>query len=403
MINDSGLSDVMKRYFPVTLVLGAGVSRGRGLPLWSELLQEAWKKVSDKDPYSESNALLFRARQVCAEAGIPAEFIRRLDFYRHPLEYQLGFESIFNQLRWSKKRTVVETKLKRSKREQAAAAKFLSNEQRTSEIFAALLRKILYRSQKNNVSANFRGNDTLSLVAQAVRRSALAPIGERIVTRVITFNVDDILEQNANGGGRLVARPVARSTDIVHLGDRKTIGIYHVHGFVPQDPKRYPYYAQDGSIIADIRLPIESLVFTDEQYWQTVGDPSGFAARVFSQALSGICVFIGLSMTDINLLRWLAQYSTEVKRDFRSMAAGWTDSDNIEFNAWREGSRHYWITDQAFAKDADFGMRVLKSVLHNRGVEIIRIPSWNSEEFRKWWRVTFLSGRGKKRSNSTAH
>src|SRR5215468_3452489 len=57
-------------------------------------------------------------------------------------------------------------------------------------------------------------------------------------------------------------------------------------------------------------------VFTDSQYWSTSATTTSFANRVMASALSeGQCVFIGLSMTDINLLRWLALRNLDRDRD----------------------------------------------------------------------------------------
>jgi hypothetical protein len=317
-----------------------------------------------------------------------------LDVVRHPLEFQFGFERIFDNLRWSDSRKRLKDKLKLSRRAKHVRGA-LSNEQLASEAFAALLRDILYARHDNR--QDLRPTDTLSLIARAIRRSALAPGGQGMVRQVITFNVDDLLERvvNARHRRRLLAMPVTRASEIAHLANRKCVGVYHLHGFVPQNATRYPYRTWDGGVIEDVRLPVESLVFTDEQYWQTVGSPGGFASRIFAQALSGTCVFVGLSMTDINILRWLAQHATEVKREFRLMTAGWTNADEAEFDASEEISRHFWITEQRFDKHlslkSDFGLGVLRSVLQNRGVDIIEIPSWTSKEFHEWWKAVFLS------------
>jgi hypothetical protein len=149
-------------------------------------------------------------------------------------------------------------------------------------------------------------------------------------------------------------------------------------------------------MIQDVRIPVESLVFTDEQYWRAVGNPTGFASRIFAQALDGVCVFIGLSMTDINIIRWLAQYAMEAHRDFRLMTSAWVDQDKVEFDAVEELSRHYWIVERDFNDPSrknpiNFGTRVLRDVLQLRGVDRIEIPSWQSKEFHTWWSKCFLS------------
>ena len=73
-------------------------------------------------------------------------------------------------------------------------------------------------------------------------------------------------------------------------------------------------------------------MFTDEQYWRAVGSPGRFASRVFAEALSGRCVFIGLSMTDLNIIRWLALDAIERTDDFRQLTSAWDDSIEVEVN-----------------------------------------------------------------------
>jgi len=101
-------------------------------------------------------------------------------------------------------------------------------------------------------------------------------------------------------------------------------------------------------------------------------------------------------MTDLNIIRWLAQYAAEAKHEFRLMAAEWKDADEVEFDGREELSRHFWITDQKADEPSeeitsDFGVYVLRQLLGLRGVQVIEIPSWTSKAFHEWWRAGFLS------------
>ena len=85
--------------------------------------------------------------------------------------------------------------------------------------FAELLRKILCYGHERGPHLDIRSTDTLSLIARAVRRSEQAPARQRLVSQVVTLNVDDVLEQvvSANRRTRLLAVPVTRASEVVHL------------------------------------------------------------------------------------------------------------------------------------------------------------------------------------------
>ena len=132
-------------------------------------------------------------------------------------------------------------------------------------------------------------------------RAAGAP--ERRVVRVISLNADDHIETEANAGHHPKRDPVVwpisresthpRSRPARH--GRPPIPVYHLHGFLPRK--------QATSIW---RESADTLVFTDSDYWATVASPLSFANRVIAHALHDTaCLFIGLSMHDVNVLRWI--------------------------------------------------------------------------------------------------
>ena len=106
-IEDRGLRARLKPGRPVTLVLGAGVNRARGVPLWTDLMREAWKLV-----------------------GV-----------------QFAFEQIFDALRWRVGEEATRRELGLRPRARKLEARLVTNEQRASALFADLLRKILYRGR----------------------------------------------------------------------------------------------------------------------------------------------------------------------------------------------------------------------------------------------------------------
>jgi len=394
-MDDEGLQSRVTPGYPLTLVLGAGVSSCRGLPQWAELLRRAWQVVFRDDPFAREDALLGRAREASLREGLPAGFVERLSLARHPLELQFGFEQVLDALRWMVDDKDVRTRLGLRRRSVKRPLQ-PGHEARTNELFADLLRKLLYEGRRRGGS-DARAEDTLSLVVKAVLRSARTPANKRLISQVITFNVDDLLEREVNENCRRrvpYAIPIARASANRPLPSRQAIPVFHLHGFLPKKSAAYPFLTEDG-LIVDAPPPVESLVFTDEQYWRTVGNPAGFASRVFCSALAGCCVFIGLSMTDLNIIRWLAQDAIERTDDFRRMTFAWGDPLEVEFNVAEERGRHYWLTT-APRTDAERGgearAQMLRRTLDLRGVRSIDIPSWDSPEFHAWWKRCFLTG-----------
>ena len=81
------------------------------------------------------------------------------------------------------------------------------------------------------------------------------------------------------------------------------VGIYHVHGFIPQDKGDYKNLAKS------------LLVFSEEGYHKLLLEPYNWAnISQLNYLINYCCVFIGLSMTDPNLRR-LLEVAAQKQRD----------------------------------------------------------------------------------------
>lgn len=317
---------------PITLFLGAGISHSRGVPLWHDVVRRMAEWVVGADSDGE---LLERVRGA-VRAALGEQAARRVVLKSHPLEPQLALE-------WMK------SKLD----DEAVRARVADRIGGGDPSFVGLLRRALYEGLRRTGD----GADALSAVASAVRvEHGRWPL--RRLARVITLNADDLLEREVSADGVERLSAIARPSRSPEWGDRERpppIPIYHVHGFLPEDAR-----APEGSG--------RTLVFTDDELWSTTSHPLSFANRVVANALhDSQCVFAGLSMHDVNLMRWLAVRFEEVVRDAKAHG---------EPDAVRRLHRHFWIHT---ADDDPTG--IVSDVLALRGVRSVELASWRDRGF----------------------
>jgi hypothetical protein len=312
----------------ITLVLGAGISIPRGIPNWETLAKNVWHEVFGgvKDPWF-----------------FPADNSSR----QVPQFLPITFELVY--------------------RETGEAA------------FIKLLRKHLYQGAKYPAQArNLKNsNESLAVLARLIVQEYHRQ-GKRRIEAVITFNADDFIEQavqRIEGITRFSLsdplRVFARSTHSFLGGpNRRSIPIYHLHGFLPSNRTvKYPENDFD-----------HMLVFTDTQYWATSASGASFANRVMASALGeGCCIFIGLSMTDINLLRWFALRNFERDKDVLSITRHKPEKELQTIGRFKrlyEG--HFWIRP---VSDDPSGF--LSKFLLLRGINSVDLNSWHGDSFRK--------------------
>jgi len=289
----------------ITLVLGAGVSIGRGVPGWSAVTGHMW-------------ATAFPSLPLPPLSGTPQAF---------PLALELSAR-------------------------QLGTVKFV-----------ATLKDHLYREVQLPRRHELRtATDTLAVLARLVVREQ-ARGGERRIIRIISFNADDLLEQAvvALAPGARVLKPIVRASQNPERGvGKQPIPVYHLHGYLPQNPRaRWHHGAPD------------SLVFTDAQYWSGVAEPMGFANRVMNFALhDSRCVFVGLSMTDLNLMRWLAVRTNQIEADKANQFELAPEAATRKAIR-RAMDRHFWVRPES-DDPSGFTSRWLAL----RGVEAVTVPGW---------------------------
>lgn len=335
---DSPRSLIQNRLFAatrrgaVTLVLGAGVSLPRGIPNWESLAKAVWK-----DAFPNRLAPWTDSKESAYLKNLP-QFL--------PVVFELAYREV------------------------------------GEDQFLQILRRNLYQSARfpfRDPSFS-RSDESLAVLARLIVKERKRRSGNRIAG-VITFNADDFIEQAICriAGMRdpvkqiRLVRTVARS---IHAFEGSSASsptpVYHVHGFLSSDVlKMYAGHYE------------HMLVFTDAQYWSTSASAISFANRIMTSALcEGRCLFIGLSMTDINILRWLALRALERDRDLRSLTEYLPQARSPE-SPWarimrNQFDRHFWIRP---VSDDPFGF--LTEFLRLRGIEAVEVRSWRDKSFAK--------------------
>ncbi|RFA31969.1 hypothetical protein CAI16_19415 [Virgibacillus dokdonensis] len=147
------------------------------------------------------------------------------------------------------------------------------------EEFTDLVRDILYKDAV----------DTSHLLEE-LGQLCVPNRGMTGIKAIINYNFDDLIEKNLD---RLRVKYHSVYSDGVKINSDE-LGIYHVHGFLPQNKEEY----ED--------LSKSLLVFSEEGYHKLLLEPYNWANMTQLNYLTNdVCLFIGLSMTDPNLRRLL--------------------------------------------------------------------------------------------------
>src|SRR5262249_32827301 len=202
---------------------------------------------------------------------------------------------------------------------------------------------------------------------------------DRRVVRVVTFNADRLLERAVHGAWCANGRPagdVLGPTPVRHITRpsqqpaetlRGPIPIYHLHGEGPQDPTE----------AERMRSLEHTLVFTDSQYWSTTTSLLSLPNTIMGAALyDSACIFVGLSMTDANVLRWLALRALEFATDVENARGHAVDPAFMRAEMSRRLRRHFWIRPPS-----DDPSGLLSEFLDARGVGSVEVEDWSGPSF----------------------
>ncbi len=176
------------------------------------------------------------------------------------------------------KKIIINEIIKQNGESQLIQASFLSSGFKND--FEKHLSEILYRKAENT-----------SLLLEEIGQLCISNRGKVGIQAIVNYNFDDLIEKNLQ---RLRVEFDSIYSDGM-VPEQGKLGIYHVHGFIPQNIDEYD------------NLTKSLLVLSEDGYNKLVLDPYNWAnISQLNFLINNTCIFIGHSITDPNLRRLLS-------------------------------------------------------------------------------------------------
>jgi hypothetical protein len=177
---------------------------------------------------------------------------------------------------------------------------------------------------------------------------------------ILTFNADVLLHS------LLTLFQLKETYD--NTGKTNSADFYYkaVHHIIESDGHKIPIYHVHGSIVPFIgkRDARQNLVFQETSYHEVSGSTHSWQQTIFQYyALRSKILFIGLSMSDPNIRRWLAHTSSVLNRDIFNISGNQTNVYS-----------HIWLTTKSASATE---MTLKKLGLSHLGVKVGEINDWS--------------------------
>jgi hypothetical protein len=331
----------------LVLFLGAGVSKGSGIPNWPEL-----------------------ADAVLRKSGVAAD---DLDTVKRAMPTYITQFELAGLLLGSQRRLVEEIH------------RGLYAEMKCGPQLKEIPRK--YEKQKgwagwNDVLKALQENKTLESVGNLLITCASGEARRNPqIHAVLTSNADNLLELYcaAKTGGKRVLTLVDRASVGEHPDETP---VYHLHGTLDaRGENLFKSFVASSSetplqAITDDLLP--DLIFQESQYYETIANPASYVNHTPQSFLRRLnALFIGTSLDDLNMRRWLHDsfrervlHRTKYLREFYVK-----QYPDAEFEAKLESRRHFWLRPETEPNRDGPPWKVPKHyaerVMSNLGVQVI--------------------------------
>jgi hypothetical protein len=242
-----------------------------------------WKKDRDKhfenlkSAYVDNELTLILGAGVSLKAGVPdwKSLVSSLltDLIGAKLPDALGTSE-------EEKRAIAEYIQKVNEGSPLLETRYIRNG--LGENFQKIVSKYLYRDLPED------GGTSKTL--EAIAKVCIPPRDGPGIRAIITYNFDNLAEKNLEALG-IKNRSIYRDND---SASQDEIGVYHVHGFLPQNVEQYDDMSES------------LLIFSEEGYHTVFQEPYSWSNLVQLNFLrESTCLLVGLSVTDPNLRRLL--------------------------------------------------------------------------------------------------
>lgn len=178
---------------------------------------------------------------------------------------------------------------------------------------------------------------------------------------IITFNADVLLHA--------LLTLIQLKDSFSKTGKTNTADFYYkaVHHVIECDRYKIPIFHVHGSIVpfSGKRDARQNLVFQETSYHEVSGSTHSWQQIIFQyHALRNRLIFIGLSLSDPNIRRWLAHSQSVLNRDIINITG-------------REANfaGHIWITPKS---TSDTEQKLKKLGLSHLGLKVGEIENWSN-------------------------
>jgi hypothetical protein len=216
--------------------------------------------------------------------------------------------------------------------------------------------------------------DWQPLLTELRKNATLAAVGDLLLDQnrgeavvnpkigaVLTTNADNLLQAYVMGRAR--GRWLLTTVDRASVGDHPgMISVYHLHGWLD---------VRDRRTLAVVTPP---LVFRESEYFDTMANPNSFANYTAQSLFQRRNVlFIGTSMEDVNVRRWLYNsFEERLRHRAHLLKSRYGDYPGAEAEAYAASIRHFWFKR---AQDLPEPRRVIQNsvadAMRHLGVEVV--------------------------------